>query len=89
MAIRQLGKRRMRLHEHGCIEGHLEELAKLLHAFLLRLATAIGEENKGDAVLLEIGEGAVSAGERFRGAKEDAVNAANQVSRFSRQGGSF
>ena len=34
VTVRQLGKRRMRLDEHRCIEGHLEELAELLHAFL-------------------------------------------------------
>lgn len=83
VAIRQLGKRCMRLHEYGCVEGQLEELAKLLHAFLFRLAAAIGKENEGDAMGLEIGEGAMSARERFRGAKEDAVDAANHISRVS------
>lgn len=77
MAIRHLRKRRMRLHEHGCVEGHFEELAKLLYAFLLCLTAAIGEEDKGDAVGLEMGEGAVSAREGFRGAEEDTVDTAN------------
>ena len=35
IANRQLRKRRMRLHEHGCIEGNFEELAQLFHTFLL------------------------------------------------------
>ena len=35
MTVRQLRKGRMRLYEHRCVEGHFEELAKLLHAFLL------------------------------------------------------
>ena len=83
VAIRQLGKRCVRLHEHGCVEGHIEELAKLLHSFLFRLAAAIGEENEGDAMGLEIGEGAMSTREGFRRAKEDAVDAANHVSRGS------
>lgn len=33
-AIRQLGKRRMRLHEHRCIEGNFEKLAQLLHTLV-------------------------------------------------------
>ena len=67
----------MRLHEHRCVEGHVEELAKLLYAFVFRLAAAIGEEDKGDAASLEMRESAVSAGEGFRGAEEDTVDAAN------------
>ena len=34
MAICQLGKRRMRLYEHGCIERYFEELDELLYALL-------------------------------------------------------
>ena len=56
----------MRLHEHRCIEGYLKELAELLHTLLFGLAAAIGEKDEGDAVGLEIGEGAVGAGEGFR-----------------------
>lgn len=75
MAIRQLRERRMRLYEHRCIQRYFKELAKLLYALLFRFAAAIGEEDEGDAVGLEIREGAVSAGKRFRGAKEDTVDA--------------
>ena len=77
MTSRHLCKRRVRLHEHGCIEGHFEQLAKLFHTLLFGLAATIGKEDERDTVSLEIGEGAMSAGERLRGAEEDAVNAAS------------
>ena len=67
----------MGLYEHGGIEGHFEELAELLYAFLFRLASAIGEEDEGNAVGLEIGEGAVGTGKWFGGAEENTVNTAN------------
>ena len=67
----------MGLYEHGGIEGYFEELAELLYTFLFRLAAAIGEEDEGNTVGLEVGKGAVGAGERFGGAEENAVDTAN------------
>lgn len=77
MTSRQLCKRRVRLHEHGLIEGHFEQLAKLFHTLLLGLAATIGKEDEGDTVVLEIGEGAMSAGKGLGGAEEDSVDAAD------------
>ena len=54
MAIYKLRKGCMGLYEHGGIEGYFEELAELLYAFLFRLAAAIGEEDEGNAVGLEV-----------------------------------
>lgn len=65
----------MRLYEHGCIQRYFEELAQLLYALLFRFPAAIGKEDEGDAVGLEIREGAVGAGKGFRGAKENTVDA--------------
>ena len=67
----------MGLYEHGGVEGYFEELAELLYAFPFRLAAAIGEEDEGNVVGLEVGEGAVGAGEWFGGAEKDTVDTAN------------
>lgn len=75
MAIYQFRKRRMRLYERGCIEGYFEELAQLLYTLPFRFPAAIGDEDEGDAVALEIREGAVGAEKRFRIAKEDTIDA--------------
>ena len=50
-----------------------------MHALGFGLAAAIGEKDEGDAVGLEIGKGAVSAGEGFGGAEEDAVDAGDML----------
>lgn len=84
MAIRQLGERRMRLYEHGCIERYFEELTKLLYALLFRFPAAIGEKDEGDAVGLEIREGVVGTGKGFRGAKENTVDAVTMLAGFAR-----
>lgn len=59
------------------MEWHFEQLAKLFHTLLLRLAATIGKEDERNTVTLEIGEGAMGVGEGFRGAEEDSVDAAN------------
>lgn len=47
----------MALHEHARVERDAEELAEITDALGLVLAAAIGEEDKGDAVGLEVGQG--------------------------------
>ena len=53
----------MALHEHARVERDFEEATKIAHAFGLVLAAAIGEEDEGDMVALEVGEGFGSVGE--------------------------
>lgn len=64
----------MALHKHACIEGDGEEVAEIADALGLVLAAAIGEEDEGDAVSLEVGEGFGGVGKGSGGAEEDAVN---------------
>ena len=73
--VDELGEGRVALHEHACVERHVEEAAELVHALGFVFAAAIGEEDEGDVVGLEVGEGGVGAREGGGGAEEDAVDA--------------
>ena len=65
----------MALHEHVHVEGHVEVPAEIGYALRFALAPAVGEEDEGDAVGLEVAEGGCGAGERRGAAEEDAIDA--------------
>lgn len=68
-------KRGVALNEHGRVERDLQLLAQLGHSFRFVFAAAIGEQDEGDALALEVREGLVGARERVGAAKEDAIDA--------------
>jgi hypothetical protein len=63
------------LHEEGGSEGDGEAVAELGDTVGFVLAAAVGEENEGDIVRLEVGEGTVGTGEGLRASEEHAVDA--------------
>lgn len=70
----------MALHKHFCVQGDLEAAAEFFDARGFGFSAAVGEEDEGDAVGAEVGEGVVGAGEGGAAAEEDAVNAGGWVS---------
>lgn len=50
-------------------------MAEFLDACGFAFPAAVGEEDEGDAVGLEVGEGAGGSGEGGRAAEEDAIDA--------------
>lgn len=64
----------MALHEHARVERDAEELAEITDALGLVLAAAIGEEDEGDAVGLEVGQSFGGVRQGSGGAEEDAVD---------------
>lgn len=70
-----VGEGRVALDEHACGEGDVELGAQVGDALVLVLAAAIGEQDEGDAVLLEVGERLVGAREGVGAADEDAIDA--------------
>lgn len=69
-----IGKRRMTLHEHAGVHIYIQLLAQIGHTLRLMLATAIREEDKGNALRLEIGEGPVGTRQRVGASKEDSID---------------
>ena len=64
----------MALHEHADIERDFEALAELFHPLRFALAAAIGEQDEGYALLLEVRKCFVGARKGVGAAKEDAVD---------------
>ena len=65
----------MALYEETCVQWHSKTLAELRDTVGFMLAAAVGEEDEGDVVRLEIAEGFLSAWERFRAPDQDAIDA--------------
>nr|POE90067.1 hypothetical protein CFP56_20534 [Quercus suber] len=72
--LREIGKGSVGLDEHVHVQRDVEFLREMCHALLLRDPAAIGEEDEGDAFLLQVREGFLGAREGRRGAHEDAVD---------------
>lgn len=72
----ELAKRRVRLDK--VVGGELDTklLAKVFYTFGLVLATAVGEENERDVVVVQELEGFGSAGNGRRDVEEDAIDTA-------------
>ena len=64
----------MALHKHVDVERDFQYITELIHTALFKLAPAIGKEDEGDAVGLEVGEGFSGARERFGAAEKDAID---------------
>jgi hypothetical protein len=65
----------VRLHEHALVHGDLQLVGDFGDALFFGLAAAIGEEDEGYALFLEVGEGLAGGGDRRGGAEEDAIDA--------------
>ena len=70
-----------RMRQYDAVRGYLdaELLAHIRRLLALQLPAAVGEERKGDVVLLEEGEGLGGAGDRLGRAEEDAVDAEERL----------
>jgi len=71
------------LHQHAHVQTYTELLRQVVHALLLGLAAAIGEEEEGDALLLKVGERFMGAWKGIGGTDEDTINAVATVSIMS------
>ena len=69
----------MALDEHAHIEGHFEVIANFLDSLRFGFTTAIGEEDEGNAMLLEIAKGFAGAGKGIGAAEEDAIDTGNRL----------
>jgi len=65
----------VRLDELGSGEGDIESILQVGDAFGFGFAAAVGEEDEGDSLGLEVAEGFCGAGEGGGGAEEDSVDA--------------
>ena len=74
-AVHQVRERRVALHEEARVEGDAEAVGQLRDAGGLGLAAAVGEQDEGDALRLEVLQGARGAGEGLGAAEEDTVDA--------------
>ena len=64
----------MALYEHADVQGHFEMVGDFLDSLSLALPAAIGEEDEGNALFLEIAEGFASTGKGIGAAEEDAID---------------
>ena len=69
----------MALYEHAHIEGNFQAIADLLDSFYFGFTAAIREEDEGNVMLLEIGEGFVGAGKGIGAAEEDAIDTGDSL----------
>jgi hypothetical protein len=69
-----VSKGRMALYEYARIDGYVQFAAKFGHTLRLTLSTAVGKENEGDSLRLEICKGLVSARKRIRAPQEHSIN---------------
>ena len=65
VAVDQLGKGCMALYKEVRVQWHIKALTELRDTIGFMLAAAVGEEDEGDVVGLEITEGFLSARERL------------------------
>jgi len=65
LVLVHIGEGSMALYEHAHVQRDLELLAQLLHPFRLMLPAAIGEEDEGYTLCLEIGQCFVCARKRI------------------------
>jgi hypothetical protein len=63
------------LHEHALVHGDLQLVGDFGDALFFGLAAAVGEEDEGYALFLEVGEGLAGGGDGGGGAEEDAIDA--------------
>lgn len=62
------------MHEHADVEGDFETIADFLDSLRFGFTAAIREEDEGNAMLLEIGEGFAGARKGIGAAEEDAID---------------
>ena len=69
----------MALDEHAHVEGNFQAIADLLDSLHFGFTAAIREEDEGNMMLLEIGEGFAGAGKGIGAAEEDAIDTGDSL----------
>lgn len=64
----------MTLHEHTGVDRHVQLAAQVGHSLRLMLAAAIGKEDEGNALRLEVGESLMGARQWIRAPKQHSVD---------------
>lgn len=75
----------MTLYDHGRVQLDVKLLADLRYSLCFVLSAAVGEQDKWDPLVFQEGQGFRGSGERFRGSKEDTVNAGQWVRYSTKQ----
>ena len=70
----------MALDEEACVERDAETIAQFGDARFFVFAATVGQEDEGDLVCLEVGEGFAGSREGLGAADQDAVDAGDFVS---------
>ena len=73
----------MALDEHAHVEGNFQAIADLLDSLHFGFTAAIREEDEGNVMLLEIGEGFACAREGIGAAEEDAIDTRDSLDGYA------
>ena len=71
------------MYEHADVEGHFEMATDFLDSLRLAFTAAIGEEDEGNALFLEIAKGFAGAGKGIGAAEEDAIDTADLLDLYA------
>lgn len=78
----KLGEGGMTLNEHARIQGKSECFGEIRYTFGLMFTTTIGEENKGNPILLQERESFSSSWESCGAAEQNAIDATSTLEKL-------
>ncbi len=73
----------MALYEHADVEGYFEIVTDFLDPLRFAFTTAIGEENEGNSLFLEIAKRFAGAGKGIGATKEDAIDTGDLLNLYA------